>query len=173
MRKRESQIFLVVALVSGCKQSGSESKGSAGWLQGTNEEKFELVAKHLRGFDMAMVGTDHRYTELYWAGQDENWGYAAYQTRKIRTAITNGVERRPKRAKSAQMIEPALNGVQEAIEAGDADLFWERFESLTATCNTCHQAEDVSFVKVTPPVYRASPVRATENNRNQADDSHE
>jgi hypothetical protein len=41
--------------------------GSSGdrWLRGSVDERFAQVAKHLRGFDMAMVETGHRYGELY------------------------------------------------------------------------------------------------------------
>jgi hypothetical protein len=71
----------------------------ASWLlQGTTDERFIRVAQHLRGFDVAMVETGYRYAELYWAGQDQNWEYAKYQVDKVRTAIQNGVARRPRRA---------------------------------------------------------------------------
>jgi hypothetical protein len=127
-------------------------------LDGTTDERFARVAKHLRGFDVAMAETGYRYGELYWAGQDRNWDYAKYQAGKIRTAVRNGVERRPKRAQSAKMLEIALPGVEEAIKAKDAALFAERFDALTATCNACHHAERVPFVHVRPPTTRTSPV---------------
>jgi hypothetical protein len=117
------------------------------------------VAKQLRGFDVAMVETGHRYTELYWAGRDGNFEYAAYQVEKIRTAVENGVERRPKRATSAKMLEAGLLGMEEAIKARDQALFAKNFETLTVICNACHQAERVPFVTVTIPTQRLSPVR--------------
>lgn len=137
--------------------SNAPSEGAAWLLSGTNDERFTRVAKHLRGFDVAMVETGYRYGELYWAGQDQNWDYAKYQVEKIRTAIRNGVERRPRRAQSAQMLEGALPGVEEAIIARDPALFTERFNVLTTTCNACHQAERVPFVHVRPPSVRMSP----------------
>jgi cytochrome c556 len=133
--------------------------GNAWLLSGTTDERFARVAKHLRGFDVAMVETGYRYTELYWAGQDRNWDYAKYQIGKIRTAVGNGVERRPGRAASAQMLEGALRGVEEAVTAKDPALFSARFQALTATCNACHQVERVPFVHVQPPSARTSPVR--------------
>lgn len=135
----------------------SPSEGAAWLLSGTTDERFAKVAKHLRGFDVAMVETGYRYGELYWAGQDRNWDYAKYQVEKIRTAVQNGVERRPRRAQSAQMLDGALPGVEEAITAKDPVLFTERFNVLTATCNACHQAERVPFVRVRPPSVRMSP----------------
>jgi hypothetical protein len=135
----------------------SPSEGEAWLLSGTSDERFARIARQLRGFDVAMVETGYRYGELYWAGQDRNWDYAKYQVEKIRTAVKNGVERRPKRGQSAQVLEGALPGVEEAIAAKDATLFAERFSVLTATCNACHQAERVPFVHVRPPSVRSSP----------------
>lgn len=136
----------------------SVAEGEAWLLAGTVDDRFVRVARHLRGFDVAMVETGQRYAELYWAGQDRNWEYARYQLDKIRIAVENGVERRPKRAASAQMLEGALPGVESAIEARDPRLFAQCFEVLTQTCNKCHEQERVPFVHVQPPSQRLSPV---------------
>ncbi|MGH2567046.1 MAG: hypothetical protein ACRDGA_01820 [Bacteroidota bacterium] len=127
------------------------------WLKGTVDERFHTVAKQLRGFDMAMVETSHRYAELYWAGIDRNWEYADYQLQKIRTAVDNGLERRPKRAASAQtFLTMVLPAVEEAVAKKDSALFWDRFGALTSTCNACHIAEQVQFIEVMPPEFRYS-----------------
>jgi cytochrome c556 len=153
-------VLSLLAVCGGCAQSDAPAPSAReDWLTGTEEQRFQLVSKHLRGFDVAMVETGYRYTELYWAGRDQNWEFAAYQVEKIRTAVANGVERRPKRAASAKVLEGALPGVEEAIRRKDTRLFAERFDVLTATCNACHDAERVSFVKVAPPEHRHSPVR--------------
>jgi hypothetical protein len=114
-------------------------------------------AKHLRGFDMAMAEVGDRYIDLHWAGRDRNWELAKYHAEKIRVAIANGIERRPKRAASATMIGGALDVLEEAIAAKDAGLFDERFTALTATCNACHHAEKVAFFVVRAPEVRISP----------------
>jgi hypothetical protein len=105
-----------------------------------------------------MVETGYRYGELHFAGQDRNWEYATYQVEKIRTAVRNGVERRPRRGPSATMLEGALAGLEDAIRAKDAARFAERFAALTAVCNACHQAERVPFMHVAPPAVRVSPL---------------
>jgi hypothetical protein len=138
-------------------QAGRE--GAAWLLQGDTDERFARAAKHLRGFDMAMVETGYRYTELHWAGRDANWDYAMYQLEKIRTAVENGVERRPRRAASAKMLDAGLIGVEEAIKARDSSAFSKSFEALTTICNACHKAERVSFITVAIPTERQSPVR--------------
>jgi hypothetical protein len=139
------------------------------WLQGDVDARFRLVSKHLRGFDVAMLEVGHRYVELYWAGQDRNWEYAAYQLGKIETAIANGIERRPKRAASARVLNPAVEQVRTAITGADADSFARAFAMLTDRCNTCHRTEQVAFIKVARPELRLSPVRGVRPADSSAD----
>ncbi|MBK9259894.1 MAG: hypothetical protein IPM54_08670 [Polyangiaceae bacterium] len=156
---RESSTAATNAGSPSAPATSSAAQGGAAWLgTGTTDERFARVAKHLRGFDVAMAETGYRYGELYWAGQDENWDYAKYQAEKIRTTVRNGVERRPKRAQSAQMLDGAMRGIEEAITAKDPALFAERFDALTTTCNACHHAEQVAFVHIRRPTMRLSPV---------------
>ncbi len=161
--KTITQIFSTTLLISllACNRSDENKPvGAEGWLKGDETQKLETVAKHLRGFDMAMVETGYRYQELYWSGKDENWEYAAYQAEKIRTAIENGLERRPKRAVSAKdFLNVALPQMDSAIARRDTLHFRQAFDALTANCMACHALEKVSFVMVKTPVNRQSPVR--------------
>jgi hypothetical protein len=130
------------------------------WIEGDPHEQRVQLERQLRGFDVAMLETGHRYIELYWAGRDSNWEAAAYHVEKIRLAIENGLERRPKRAASAgPFLAGPLAGTREAVAARDAKLFAKRFEALTAGCNACHAREGVSFFEVRPPKTRISPIR--------------
>lgn len=156
-------VVVWVSIISiSCDDPQREVRSSEGqWLKGTTEERFQTIARQLRGFDMAMLETGHRYTELYWASVDANWPYAKYQIQKIRVAVENGLERRPKRAESAQtFLTIVLPEVEAAIDKQDSSLFWNRFGALTSTCNACHEAEKVAFVNVAPPLMRMSPVRS-------------
>jgi hypothetical protein len=128
------------------------------WLRGDVDTRFALVAKHLRGFDMAMVEVDCRYGELYWASRDQNRDYAACQLGRIETAVANGVERRPLRVVSGQMLDGAVTQLGVAIDGRDASGLETAIETLTATCDARHQAEHVPYIHVAPPV-RLSPVR--------------
>ena len=145
-------------MLAGCSPDSSEDAQPDTWLRGDVDTRFGLVSKHLRGFDMAMVETGYRYAKLYWACQDQNWGYAEYQLQKIETAVANGIERRPARAASAKMLEPVVALLRSSIQAQDPQATSRAFTSLTNTCNTCHVAEKVEFVTVSPPKARLSSV---------------
>lgn len=154
------QVMCCALLVTACSRSNDDSQpvGEGGWLKGNTNEKFEVVARQLRGFDMAMVETGYRFNELYFAGEDQNWGSAKYHAEKIGTAIRNGLERRPKRAASAQtFLNIVLPEMLKAIEARDQTLFRQRYQSMLSTCNTCHRDEMVEFIPVVTPTHHLTP----------------
>lgn len=157
-------ILSCIAILGAVSCNGTQQESGsveAQWLKGTTDQKFQTIERQLRGFDMAMVETGHRYTELYWAAHDTNWLYAKYQVGKIRLAIQNGLERRPNRAASAEtFLTIVLPEVEKAIEARDPNIFWNRFGALTSTCNACHVAEKMEFVVIAPPDVRSSPVNS-------------
>ena len=164
------RLLLAAVLLAGCSPAPSTATSSpaasasaappeARWLvDGTTDERFARAAKHLRGLDVAMAEVGYRYGELHWAGKDRNWGYAAYQLGKIETAMANGVERRPKRAASARMMEAPVAALRKTIDGHDGAGFDAAFPALTATCNTCHQAEQVPFIRIEPPGMRTTVV---------------
>lgn len=148
-------MVLAVATLAGCRQPPASSE--AAWLTRlSGREQTERIATHLRGLDVAMIEIGHRYAELYWAGQDGNWPYAAYQAAKIRTTLANAVERRPRRLASARMFDGPLAAVLAASEVGDAATFAQAFPALTAACNACHAAEQFGFLTVTLPATRST-----------------
>jgi hypothetical protein len=157
---KAARTFLGAALVvCGCRIP-SDGSPTPAWLSREPERQRVQLERQLRGFDVAMLETGHRYVELYWAGRDGNWDAAAYHVQKIRLAIENGLERRPKRADSARpFLAGPLAAVDAAISERSSELFAARFEGLTAGCNACHEAEQVGFFEVGPPRVRTSPLR--------------
>lgn len=156
--KAAAYLLLLSFPFSACDQQDSKLQGE--WIKGSGEEQLHTIEKHFRGFDMAMVETGYRYQELYWAGQDENWDYADYQAGKIKVAIENGLERRPKRAASSEaFLNITIPQMQEAIKSGDTIVFNRSFRTLTIQCNACHVKEQVPFFQVKPPVSRQSPIQ--------------
>lgn len=155
--KTVSCILLMLLIVS-CNNNQSNSKGD--WIKGTEEEKIKAIEKHFRGFDNAMVETGYRYQELYWAGRDTNWEYAKYQLEKIKIAIENGLQRRPRRAKSAEyFLKKILPAMQQSVDSRDTAIFTKEFLTLTINCNNCHAMEKVPFFSVKLPTERQSPIR--------------
>ncbi len=140
-------------------QTEQVSVRAESWLQGTADERFNTVTKHLRGLDMAMVEIGYRYQELYRAGSAGNWPYATYQANKIRQSLANALERRPKRAASTdEYFFPVLDVMNDVLSRQDSEQFTSSFTALTNSCNACHVAEGVPSFVVVPPEYRTSPI---------------
>lgn len=154
-------IIFTISLLLFCSCENKEEQNTQGkWIKGTEQEKLETIENQFRGFDMAMVETGYRYQELFWAGQDENWEYADYQIKKIQKAVENGLERRPKRAKSAEhFLTVALPKMGKALGKRDTVVFNKNFQMLTNSCISCHAMEKVPHFTVKKPLYRQSPIR--------------
>ncbi|PSL06262.1 hypothetical protein [Cecembia rubra] len=162
MKKASLFIFLIYLTIS-C-QTPTEEKSTAvgldGWLEGTTEEKLEEVAHQLGGFSRTMVEVGYRYSELYWAGMDENWGYADHQIEHIIEALEDGLKRRPARtASSEEFMKETLPYMEELVKKEDKEEFLKGFQMLTSACNACHAKEGESYVVIQIPLNRTSPVR--------------
>jgi len=151
--------LVALALVAAGCRSGAPGATGPAWLARDEARRLAQLERQLRGFDRAMVETGYRYSELYWAGRDANWEAVSYHARKLRLAIENGLERRPKRADSARpFLAGPLAALEQASVARDVAAFPARFEALTAGCNGCHASENVSFFEVRPPRQRFAPL---------------
>lgn len=152
--------IFILFLFFACNQHTEPSNSQGEWIKGTELEKIKTIEKQFRGFDNAMVETGYRYQELYWAGQDENWEYADYQLEKIKIAIENGLERRPKRAKSAEhFLTYVLPEMKKSLQSRDTVIFNKNFQTMTINCNSCHAVEKVPFFNIQIPTERQSPIK--------------
>lgn len=114
------------------------------WLIGTDNEKFALIEKHMRGLDQAMAEIGYRYGELITAAQTRNWEYAQYQTEKIDLSLRLAIERRPKRATSSQpFLNDDLPRVLQTIKRKDGAKLDEALTLLHGSCIECHKSENV------------------------------
>lgn len=161
MKTRILLSFIILSSLTACNdEEKTYSSGTDGWLSGTQEEKFEEVANQFGGFSRTMVEVAYRYSELYWAGQDENWDYADHQLEHLMEVLEDGLKRRPARAESAQdFINHTVPEIEELIVNEDKEAFLQGFRSLTTACNACHAKEGESFIVIREPEVRTSPVR--------------
>lgn len=130
------------------------------WLIGSTGAQLHTVERQLRGLDVAMAEIGYRFTELYFAGLDENWDYANYQTQKIDLALRLALERRPRRAQSSQpFLNEDLPFVSETIKTRDPAKFRQAMDRLRTGCMKCHTNENVPYFTVELPDHRLSSIR--------------
>jgi hypothetical protein len=151
---------VVLALTGGCG-AVAQHRGEPTWLEGMAERPERVIARQLRGLDVTMIELDHRYSELYFAGQDGHWDYAEHQVEHMELAMDLALERRPHRAQNARaLFYPALERVEAAIQTTDRQAFAEAFEGLRVACNACHVAEGEASLVVGVPRQRRTNIGA-------------
>jgi len=136
---------------------------SSDWLLETNSsaEKFEKIQRQFRGFDLAMVEVGYRFNSFYFALKDENYPLASYQLDKIKKAIVNGTERRPKREHNSKslFLDTQYKSMRKALSKKDSKEIWREYNETKVSCNACHVAENVPFIEVIDPEYRWQPIK--------------
>ena len=127
----------------------------------TDTQKFKAIQKQLRGFDLAMVEVGYRFNSFYFAIKDKNYDLANYQWDKIKKAITNGTHRRPKRKTNSEVmfLDTYHKTMKAALDKKDEKLIWKEYTQAKQSCNVCHVAERVPFIKVIDPEYRWQPIK--------------
>lgn len=152
-----SRVPAVIALalfLSACGRGSDEPKAPElsrnDWLlvAKSDEERFKLIQRQMRGFDQPMWEVGERFERLHDALERENYELATYQWDKIKTAIENGMAKRPARAANANALflgEP-WDEVRTGLASGERDKAWAAFDTARIACQSCHQAEKVEYM---------------------------
>lgn len=157
--KKFSIIVMLLLCITSCNNKETYKPAEGQWIKGSEQEKMKTIENQFRGFDKTMVEVGYRYQELYWAGQDENWEYADYQLKKIKQAIKLGLQRRPKRAASAEnFLGYVIPEVRKSIKEKNKEIFNENFKMMRTNCISCHAAEKLPSFTVRIPTDRQSPI---------------
>jgi hypothetical protein len=144
-------LVLGIALVEFGRAMGGRStnKQANGWLvnASSEDERLELIQKHMRGFDVAMWETGERYQRLHDALTRGNSAMAVYQWDKIGQTISNGIERRPRWGTAAnEVFFPAYKDIRTGLASGNSKTAWTAFEQAKASCMGCHQTSGVGHM---------------------------
>jgi hypothetical protein len=100
-----------------------------------------------------------RHIKLWMAGSAQNWRLADYELNELREGFDAIVAYHPTHAESPvapkdaipRIITVPLSDLGEAVKKEDGRLFVERYDAVTAACNSCHQASNVGFNYVQRP----------------------
>jgi hypothetical protein len=113
----------------------------------------KLADTYKPGFGEFMSGIQAHHSKLWFAGQNENWKLADFEVHEIMEAIENIQKFQTERKESQiiDMINPALDSINNAINQKNPALFKISFSLLTNTCNECHKATNFEFNVVKIP----------------------
>ena len=104
------------------------------------------------------MGYLQRYVEkLYFAGQAKNWDLADFYAHEVDETAEDIMSAKVVKEGVAvsklmtTLLPPAEQGLQEAVQAQDPELFQTRYGALIDACNACHQEAKHGFMKITIP----------------------
>jgi hypothetical protein len=147
-------ILLIVCIVASCDQ---HNDSSAALQSKVDSLEKKLNHTYKPGFGEFMSNIQVHHAKLWFAVKNQNWELADFEMHEIDEAIDDIKIYQPEREESKQvdMLKPALDAVNDAIQKKDSILFNSSYLLLTNTCNNCHKAVNFGFnvVKVpeTPP----------------------
>jgi hypothetical protein len=143
-------IVLLIVLFASCGESASNTTAMQAQIDSLNKQ---LAQTYKPGLGEFMLGIQVHHAKLWFAGKNQNWALADFETGEIRETL-EGVKKyctdRPE-IKSLPIIYPALDSVTNAIKGKSLQRFTTAFTGLTNTCNSCHQATHHQFNVIKPP----------------------
>ena len=100
-----------------------------------------------------MSGIQIHHSKLWFAGQNQNWELADFEIHEIEEAIEDieVYHAGRKEIEQIDMIKPALESLEAAIDNRDLIAFNTGFNILTNTCNACHQGAGHGFIVIKNP----------------------
>jgi hypothetical protein len=117
-----------------------------------------LASEYLPSISDLMIGTiEPRHERLWWAAQDRNWEFAAYELGNLHGAFDRLGHAHPTEHDISfpEMItsvtQQPFKELGDAIQAKDAAAFAKAYGDLTDACNSCHQALNHGVVEIRVP----------------------
>ena len=110
---------------------------------------------------MAIVEVGYRFNSFYFAIKDKNYDLAHYQLDKIKKAIENGIQRRPKRKKNSEVmfLKTQYRTMKKALKTKNSQQILQEYINTKNRCNACHIAEKVPFINVIDPTHRLQVIK--------------
>jgi hypothetical protein len=114
--------------------------------------------------DLMVLGVQPRHIKIAIALRDQNWAYAAYETRElggVLNRISRAVPLIDRKYDTAMMIQSTvtmpLHDLGDAIKAKDAAASAAAYAALTKACTGCHQAVNHGVIIIKIPRTDAYP----------------
>jgi hypothetical protein len=123
--------------------------------------------------DLMIATIQPRHERLWWAEQDGNWEFAAYELGNLKGAFNRLGQAHPTvnnisfPQMMASVTEQPFKELSGAIQAKDSAAFTKAYADLTDACNSCHQALNHGVVEIRVPTQSSpSDLKANGTSRN-------
>ena len=150
-------LVLAVGLAAGIAYTQANLP-NAGWLKGTTDQKFAILANLQPGMGTVMMEYGTRFTNAYYAAKGGNFELAVYMIEEMKEIQEVGENTRPGRAAALKGFEAAF---LDKLEAAAKAKNWSQYQAIVpqaiTACNGCHVASKpehpyITYVLPTGPV---------------------
>jgi hypothetical protein len=143
-------LLVIMIGIFGCNQQNDTTKTLQNRIDSLEKK---LASTYKPGFGEFMSGIQVHHAKLWFAGKNQNWELADFEMHEIAESIDAIKEYQTEReeSKKVDMLKPALDAVNDAIQKKDSTLFNSSYLLLTNTCNNCHKAVNFGFNVVKAP----------------------
>jgi len=142
MRKMIASATMFFVLLS------SSSSGEVPFASPPNEETPPQL-----GLGDLMNLTQIRHIKLWYAGRAKNWPLVRYEIAQIQDTLYRAALRyRNIPVEAINEIWVPLTALKAAADTSNLDKFNNSYANLTKSCNACHQAGGVDFIRIQTPV---------------------
>jgi hypothetical protein len=154
-RQRLAAGILMMAVVlsaGGCQPRADDTSLEARVTDA--EERFRP------GLHSLMQQVQLRHAQLWFAGEAGNWELADYQVHELEELLEQIRDLHPEYDGRSvaelleQLLQPAVERVESAIDARQPAAFAAAFDDMTAQCNACHTATDRRAIVIQRPTTR-------------------
>jgi hypothetical protein len=107
--------------------------------------------------DLMTMAIQPRHIKLYYAGDQQNWTYAAYELGELRNAFARIARTIPQyhvldtASITAAVTQAPLDALAQAIKERSPEQFTMAYAQLTQACNACHQSLNHAGVVIKVP----------------------
>ena len=149
-------VFVLISILFfACDQNANNTKELQARIDSLEQR---LQDSYKPGLGEFMFNIQVHHAKLWFAGQNRNWKLADFEIHEIMESIDDVKtfnSDRPE-VKDIEMINPAIDSLNNSIQQKNLQLFKSSFVLLTNTCNNCHKTTNHEFnvIKIpdTPPV---------------------
>ena len=115
-------VLSIVCIIASCDQADHSSAALQSRIDSLEKK---LVNTYKPGFGEFMSGIQVHHAKLWFAGKNQNWQLADFEMHEIGEAIDAIKEFQTEReeSKKVDMLNPALDAVNDAIQKKDSMLF--------------------------------------------------
>ena len=141
-------IFVGLLFVS-CSHTSTEKNEAVSNKDTINN----LMQKYAPGLGEIMGGIQTHHAKLWFAAINDNWKLAQYEIDELKERFEQArdIETNRPEIKMIPVMYPAIDSIKDAISHKNLTQFKSGFQLLTASCNSCHAANNFEFNVITIP----------------------